>query len=227
MHELALWSLPLLGAPLFAVQRWYARRHMRSPAKGSNALPMGDVLHLAGKLHAANGPDVDLGGTPDTKALVLVFMSNRCPGVKAYDGRLKTLARRFTPQGVRFVGVNSIPEQLYPNESLAGMRRASQERKLEFPYVKDPDQQLMRMLGAVCTPEVFVFDQGRRLRYHGRIDDAFLEEKARMHDLRDALNDVLAYRPVERPQTAPLGCAIDHAPSASTTFTPLPRSLPA
>lgn len=226
MHELALWSIPLLGGPLFALQRWFAGRHMRNHATGSNTLPTGEPLPVVGKLKAADGKDVELYGSPATKAIVLVFMSNRCPGVKAYDGRLRDLARRFGPQGVRFVGVNSVPEQLYPSESLAGMRRAAQARNLEFPYVKDRDQALMRLLGATCTPEVFLFDQELRLRYHGRIDDAFVAEKARMHDLRDALNDVLAHRPVARPQTAPLGCTIDHAP-ASATFSPSTRSLPA
>lgn len=193
----------------------------------AEALPLGEPLQLAGKLPVANGPDIDIRGPADATALVLVFMSNRCPGVKAYDRRLRTLAERFGPQGVQFIGINSVPEQLYPSESLHGMRRAAKERGLLFPYAKDADQRVMRMVGAVCTPEVFLFDQERRLRYHGRIDDAFLEEKARSHDLRDALNDVLAGRDVELPETAPLGCSIDMAPSSSPTFTQDSRSIPA
>lgn len=221
MHELALWSLPLLGAPLLALQGWVARRHLRGAAKEAEAR-LGEPLHLAGRLRAANGPDVDLGDT-DAPATVLVFMSNRCPGVKAYDNRLKALAERYAPQGVRFVGVNSVPEALYPSESLAGMRRAAEARGLTFPYAKDPDQRLMRALGATCTPEAFILDAQRCVRYRGRIDDAFLESRARSHDLRDALDAVLAGRAVERPVTPALGCAIDLAPrsSASAPLAPL------
>jgi hypothetical protein len=97
------------------------------------------------------------------------------------------------------------------------MRKAAADRNLVFPYIKDRDQQLMQRMGAVCTPHVFVLDSELVLRYRGRIDDAFLESRARSHDLRDALNDVLARRPVARPDTAPLGCTIDIAPKATST----------
>lgn len=221
MHELALWSIPLLGVPFYAAQRWFARRHM-----SRTGLALDEPLMVAGKLPSATGSPVDLGAL-QAKALVFVFMSNRCPGVKAYDRRLNDLVRRFEPQGVAFVGVNSVPQSLYPSENLGGMKRAAQERQISFPYVKDEDQQLMRLLGAVCTPQVFLLDERRVLRYRGRIDDAFIEAKARSHDLRDALNDVLADRPVKTPETPALGCTIDLASNPFVPSSTQHRSIPA
>lgn len=225
MHELLLWSIPLLGAPLYAARHWWTRRQMTPPV--ASGLALGEPLHIVGALTATDGSSVRLAGHRDSSATVLVFMSNRCPGVKAYDERLRTLHQRFSPQGVRFIGVNSVPESLYPTESIAGMRRAAEARKLAFPYVKDPEQRLMRDLGAVCTPQVFVLDKDMVLRYRGRIDDSFLAAKARVHDLRDALNDVLAKRQVAQPETVPLGCTIDVASTPSTTFSSVPRRLSA
>lgn len=225
MHELLLWGLPLIGAPLLALRLKMARHG--PPTQPAEGLAIGQRLGEVRPLRSTTGEAVDLSPA-GAKATVLVFMANRCPGVKAYDGRLKELAQRFAPQGVRFVGVNSVPEQLYPREALEGMRKAAKDRALGFPYVKDADQRLMRRLGAVATPQVFVFDDDNVLRYKGRIDDSFIASKARQHDLRDALNDVLARRQVERPETHAIGCAIDVAAPGTTLFpsSPAKRSTP-
>lgn len=225
MHELLLWGIPLIGAPLLALRLKMAR-HAAVP-QPAGALAIGHRLGKVKPLPSASGEAIDLSRT-GAKATVLVFMANRCPGVKAYDGRLKNLARRFAPQGVQFIGVNSVPEQLYPREGLEGMRKAANDRALAFPYVKDAEQRLMRNVGAVSTPQVFVFDDDLVLRYKGRIDDSFIASRARQHDLRDALNDVLARRPVERPETHAIGCAIDvAAPSFAGVPSPSQRSVPA
>ena len=225
MHELLLWGLPLIGAPLLALRLKMARHATSSEAVGG--LAIGQRLDNIRPLPAATGTPIDLLAA-GKKATVVVFMANRCPGVKAYDGRLKALAQRFSPSGVQFIGVNSIPEQFYPREGLEGMGKAAKDRGFAFPYVKDAEQRLMRRLGAVSTPQVFVLDEENVLRYKGRIDDAFIESKARQHDLRDALNDVLARRPVANPETHAIGCAIDIAgPASAPPASPITRSLPA
>src|SRR5687768_13037110 len=138
MHELFLWGLPLLGAPLWAARQWLVGRRVMA----STGIAIGERLESPGTYPAAQGGHVNLGKT-DARAHVLAFMSNRCPGVKAYDSRLKQLASRFGPQGVKFVGINSAPEALYPREGLEGMRKAAQDRGLVFPYLKDSSQALM------------------------------------------------------------------------------------
>lgn len=223
MHELLLWGLPLIGAPLLALRLKMAKHSVQAASSG---VSIGQPVRNVEPMLSTTGEHVSLRSA-GASATVLVFMANRCPGVKAYDGRLKDLHRRFAPQGVRFIGVNPVPEQLYPREGMEGMRKAAKDRALPFAYVKDRGQKLMRHLGAVCTPQVFVLDDANVLRYKGRIDDSFIESKARMHDLRDALNDVLARRPVARPETHPIGCAIDIGASDPMAPPPMHTGVPA
>ena len=137
-------------------------------------------------------------------------MSNRCPGVKAYDARLRRLMARHP--GVAFVGINPIDAAHYPGEGLDGMRKAVRDRGLSgLLYLKDADGSAARAYGAVCTPEVAVLDAGRLVRYRGRIDDSLVERNVRRHYLSDALGALLRGRPPKVAETAPLGCSIDAA----------------
>jgi hypothetical protein len=220
VHELALFALPALAGPLYAARAWLARRR----ARPVGALRIGERLPAWGPL-----PDVDgaFWGPKDARAAratVFVFMSNRCPGVKAYDGRLSRLAAEFGAAGVVFIGVNSVPEALYPGESRAEMKAAALERGLTFPYVKDAAQALQHLLGAKCTPQVFVVGTNDRLVYCGRIDDAFLEERVRRQDLREALKAIVNGRLVATAETHAIGCAIEEAPAAGML---LARTAPA
>jgi hypothetical protein len=79
-----------------------------------------------------------------------------------------------------------------------------------FPYLQDRNQATARAYGATCTFHLFVLDEDRRLRYQGRFDDARLEERIRVHDLRNALDDLLADRPVAVPETRAFGCSLDY-----------------
>ena len=78
-----------------------------------------------------------------------------------------------------------------------------------FPYIVDDGQRLAKAFGAACTFHVFVLDRERRLNYQGRFDNSRLEEKVTTHDLRDALDDILAGRKVRVQSTRPFGCSLD------------------
>lgn len=169
---------------------------------------VGDQAPALGPLTELDGARFDVEPIRRTTR-VLIFMSNACPGVKAYDARLKALHLEFAPRGVRFLGVNSIDERNYPNEDLDGMAKAAEARQLPFPYLKDREQVVARAFGAVCTPHVHVIDGEGIVRYRGRIDDAMIASRATRHYLRDALKDVVTKRDVRVPETAPLGCIIE------------------
>lgn len=144
----------------------------------------------------------------DAKALVVVFIGNGCPTVRAYDERLKELHKRHAPDGAQFVAVNANNAHLSPFDTPAEMVTRARASGLPFPYLKDEDGALARALGAVATPHAFVFDAHRRLRYKGRIDDARMPESVTTRDLDEAVGAVLAGRrpPVEA--TEPFGCSI-------------------
>lgn len=211
MHELALAGAPLLAGSWLGIRWWFAAKARRNRTSTGSKLSFEHAPGADGRLYS-------MESFHGAELLVVVFMSNRCPGVKAYDARLAELHRDFAGRGVQFVGVNPIDEGLYPTESLQEMGQAARERGIEFPYLKDASQQLARQFGAVCTPHTFVLDQARNIRYAGKIDDAFLPSKVGKQYLRDALEALLAGADPSPASTSPLGCAIEW----SQTIAPLP-----
>lgn len=163
-------------------------------------------------------PDFDLPGTDgknhalaDMKGeLLLVIVScNHCPYVVAYEERMASLARDYAPKGVDTIAVNANDAARYPDDAMSEMIVRAKERGFEFPYVRDDSQNVVRALGARFTPEVFLFDRARKLRYHGRIDDNHRDARSvKSHDLRNALDALLIGKnpPVE--ETSAVGCSV-------------------
>ena len=119
------------------------------------------------------------------------------------------LGRRFGPQGVSFVLINSNDAANYPADSFDRMKQRAQEKGYPFPYVRDESQDVARAYGALVTPHVFLFDPERRLIYQGRIDDDHLApERVKQRYLESALEAGLAHRAVRPPETPVLGCSV-------------------
>ncbi len=141
--------------------------------------------------------------------LVLIFSSNRCPTAKAYADRMNALQRDYGPRGVQVIAINSNDPHLYPDESLHRMVERAAEDRYAFPYVVDDGQRVAKAYGAACTFHVFVVDRQRRLRYQGRFDDSRVPDRVTSHDLRNALDDLLANRKVRLTTTRAFGCSLD------------------
>lgn len=139
---------------------------------------------------------------------VVAFLSTGCPAVKACLGELVSLYRRYQPRGVRIVGVNSNNPYLSPTDSLAEMARWAAQVSLPFPYLKDPEQELARALGATNTPQFVVLDSDRRIRYRGRMFDSREPTRATSRDLEVAVVALLEGHAVLVSSTAALGCSI-------------------
>jgi peroxiredoxin len=145
----------------------------------------------------------------DRDALVLIFSSNRCPTAKAYGERMNALQRDYGPRGVQLVAINSNDPHLYPDESYRRVVERAAEDGYTFPYLVDDGQRVAKAYGATCTFHAFVLGRDRRLRYEGRFDDSRLTAKVTSHDLRNALEDLLAGRDVRVSTTRPFGCSLD------------------
>ena len=176
-------------------------------AIGDEAPPFEGLFGTDGRRHG-------FGEYAEAEALVVIFSSNRCPTAKAYASRLRALHADYVARGVQLILVNSNAPYLYPEESLAGMRRRATEDGYTFPYLVDESQDVARAWGPSCTFHAFVLgratsDGARPLRYEGRVDDARLEDRVRSHDLRNALDDILAGREVRVAQTRAFGCSLD------------------
>lgn len=201
----------LVGSALtLAVAAGLAAAAGAAPA-GSSAAPLLDhpaLADAAGKTHRL----AEYAGRQGT---VVVFLGTHCPLSNAYAPALAELAGRYRARGIGFVGVNAVPE-----EDAAAAERHAREYGLPFPVLKDSRAALVTALDARVTPEVFLLDRERRVRYRGRIDDTYAtrtQKRARPaeRDLEAALEAVLAGKPVARPVTEALGCALVRPGSAA------------
>jgi peroxiredoxin len=160
-------------------------------------------------LPGTDGRTHSLESFKDAKAFCVVFSCNHCPYVQAYEGRFKALQAGFGPQGFQLVAINSNDAANYPEDGFDAMVVRAQEQGFNFPYLRDEDQSVAKAYGAVRTPHVFLFDAGRKLAYLGRIDDSWDQpEKVTQHELADAIEDILAGRPVKVAETFAVGCTV-------------------
>ncbi len=149
----------------------------------------------------------DLG---DKKLVVVVFLGTQCPLARLYTERLNEIAARYQPSGVALVGVN-------PNaqDSSADVARFAEEQRCRFPLLMDPAQRAADRFGATRQLEVFVLDGARQVRYHGRIDDQYRPGQHRSQpqrrDLVEAIEELLADKPVSVSDTELAGCLIDRS----------------
>lgn len=163
-------------------------------------------------LPSTAGERVRLSDLADAPVFVYVQGCNHCPVVHAYLERLKAAARDYQGRGVRFVMVNSNDPERYQDDGFEPMQRFAAEHELPFPYLHDADQSVAKAYRTFRTPEVLVFDHDRRLRYHGRIDDAKDPEQVTTHELRDALEALLAGDEIAEPETWAVGCTVKWKP---------------
>lgn len=160
-------------------------------------------------LPGVDGKDHSIEEYGDKKAVVVMFSCNHCPYVKAYEDRFVELQRDYKDKGVVLIAINPNDDKKYPEDSFENMKIRAREKGFNFPYLRDESQEVARAYGSERTPEVFVFDEKRALRYHGRIDDNVYEpSQVRQHYLRDALDAILRGKEVPVKDTEPVGCTI-------------------
>lgn len=158
----------------------------------------------AGREHA-------LAEMPDAKLIVVLFLGTECPLARLYAPRLNEMAADYADRGVRFVGINSNVQDT-PEEIAQYVR----EHDISFPVLSDPRNVVADQFQAVRTPEVFLLDASRVVRYQGRIDGQFEPGVQKSvnprRDLVEAIDELLAGREVSQPETEPVGCFIGRVP---------------
>ena len=145
----------------------------------------------------------------DKAVLVIIFMCNHCPYVKAILQRLIDLQKETECHGVQLVGINSNDAERYPDDSFGNMQKAASEKGINFPYLFDASQETAIAYNAVCTPDIYVYGLERKLIYRGRIDDDWEhEERVTQRDLKDALDNFFAGKEISSEQIPSMGCSI-------------------
>jgi len=157
----------------------------------------------------------------DAKILVVIFTCNHCPTAQAYEERIKKLVSDYREKGVAFVAISpNDPKALRLNElgysdlsdSLEENKIRARDHGFNFPYLYDGDkQEVSKAYGPRVTPHVFIFDKDRKLRYRGGIDDSERPKRVKKHHVRNALDAMLAGKPVPDKDTRAFGCSVKWA----------------
>jgi peroxiredoxin len=174
----------------------------------SEMVPLGTPAHDFSLL-GTDDKRYSLDTFENKKVLVVVFMCNHCPYVKAVLSRLIQLQKDYDDKGVQLVGINPNDEENYPEDSFENMKQNVAEKGITFPYLRDETQETAKRYDAVCTPDIYVYGRDRKLLYRGRIDDNWQDEDSvTKRDLRDAIDAILEDRPVSQEQYPSMGCSI-------------------
>lgn len=171
-------------------------------------------------LPGVDGKRYQLADFEDAKALLVIFTCNHCPTAQAYEDRIKRLHEDYRNRGVHLVAISPndaeavrLDELGYTDlgDSLEDMKQRAEQAGFQFPYLYDGETQAVtKAYGAKATPHTFLFDADRKLRYTGRIDDADVGPISK-HDLRAAIEAVLAGRDVAEKTTRVFGCSVKWA----------------
>jgi peroxiredoxin len=149
-----------------------------------------------------------LAGFKDRKAFVVAFIDTECPVANLYLATLIAMHKEYAARGVQVLAVNSSSQDTFTSVSAH-----AQDHGLPFPVLKDFDQAVADSFGARRTPEVFLLDAGRVIRYRGRIDDrygiGYRRDQPTRDDLKEAIDELLAGKPIGTPRTEVSGCPIE------------------
>jgi len=160
-------------------------------------------------LTSVDGVEYSLSSFKEHPVLVIMFICNHCPYVKAIEDRLIALQREFSGQSVQLVGICSNDAAAYPDDSPASLLQRWREKDYGFPYLVDETQQVAKAFGAVCTPDLYVFGPNRLLVYHGRLDDNWqAAHEVKKRDLADSIKALLAGKLLTDNPIPSMGCSI-------------------
>jgi peroxiredoxin len=161
-------------------------------------------------LPATDGSRYSVLGRAGPNGLVVAFICNHCPYVKAVIDRIVRDARDLESLGIGFVAINANDADTYPEDSFEAMKLFAEQNSFPFPYLHDEDQSLARAYDAVCTPDFFGFNKDMELQYRGRLDASRKETGAEgLHrDLFEAMRQVAETGQGPREQIPSMGCSI-------------------
>ena len=186
-----------------------------SDAKDVERLEIGSPCPQLG-IPGVDDKDHDLSEYADAEILVVVFTCNHCPTAQAYEQRIIRLEADYRSKGVRLIAISpNDPQAVRLDElgytdvgdTLEDMKYHAKRVGFRFPYLFDGEtQRVSTAFGVLATPHVFIFDRKRKLRYNGRIDDDEIKPP-KSHDARNAIDELLAGKPVSVETTRVFGCS--------------------
>jgi len=149
-----------------------------------------------GKKHSFNS----LKGKSGT---LFIFIATKCPMSNGYNDRMEKMAQEYKARGINVVGINA-----NSTEPAAEVKAHAAEKGLTFTILKDNGNKVADQWGAAVTPEAYLVDAAGKLVYHGRIDNSKNGDAITANDLRDAINSLLAAKPIAKAEAKAFGCSI-------------------
>lgn len=201
---LSLIGLALVASPALA-----------AAGKYNKVVSVGEKAPAFAGIPAAEGEKDTSLTLSDIKddVVVLVFLANHCPVVTAYEDRIIDFANEYKGKGVKVVGiaVTAPGTAQYRTDNLPAIKSRIKDKGYNYVYGYDESGQIGKAYGAVVTPQFFVLDKERVIRYTGSMDDSQNESRATKTYLKDAVNAVLAGETVEESETKAFGCGVKYA----------------
>lgn len=160
-------------------------------------------------LPSVDGKSYSLDDFSHTKALLVAFICNHCPYVRAIEDRLIELKKSFKQGEFEIVGICANDAKNYPDDNRDALLKRWREKNYDFPYLIDEDQTIAKAFSAVCTPDLFLYDKNRALFYHGQLDDNWQDaSKVKHESLKEAINAILTNQKPPSEQKPSMGCSI-------------------
>jgi peroxiredoxin len=161
-------------------------------------------------LQSIDGKTYSLSQVKGRNGLVVAFICNHCPYVKAIADKITREAFDLAKIGIGFVGINSNDVETYPDDSFDNMKLFAAKHNFNFPYLFDETQEVAKSYGAVCTPDFFCFDRDLKLQYRGRLDSAGKNDLPNAkRELFEAMELVAKGESIESVKQYPsIGCSI-------------------
>jgi peroxiredoxin len=158
----------------------------------------------------ASGNTITRGQAAGERGLLVMFLCAHCPFVQHINQQLGRLGRDYAGRGLGIVAISSNDAANYPDDAPDGLRRQAIEYGFQFPYLFDELQNVARAYQATCTPDFFLFDADMKLAYRGQLDGSRPGNGVGVdgRDLRAAMDQVLAGKPVATDQKPSIGCGI-------------------
>ena len=169
--------------------------------KAGDQAPDFDLIGIDDKNHSLNS-------YKDFDGLLVIFICNHCPYVKAKVDAINEIHEKFKDR-VALVGINSNDPINYPDDSFENMKKVAREKGIKYDYLVDDSQDIAKKYGAICTPDPFLFDKERKLVFHGRIDNAMNpDDTATEKTMISNIEKLLAGEKIEKNFDPSIGCSI-------------------
>lgn len=172
----------------------------------NEVLKIGDIAPAWTNLPGVDGQQHSLSDLKDKKIVVVIFTCNSCPAARDYEDRIIALAKASSEVAFVAINVNRIPD-----DSMEKMQERSKAKSFPYPYLLDESQQIAKQYGAIFTPEFFVLDADRKVKYMGSMDDNTDAKLRKQFYVQDAISATLAGKKPDTAETLARGCRIRFA----------------